>query len=82
MSAFQWFKNVNGKSWHAMSGDKVMCGRHYLVPEPKKYGPRDFPAYKGRICKGCLHRLADNYPEDLIGLAWFEQPEESELEEI
>jgi len=52
------------------------------MTKPIKYGPRDFPASDARICKGCLHAMADDFPENLIGLLWCEQPEESELEDV
>lgn len=69
-----WFKPKYGKAWHMIWGT-VLCGRSFSEGSILRH----FPARDGKICQGCLHRLAEDKPEDLIGHSWFDQPTEAEI---
>ena len=77
----RWIKFKWGKTWHAHNGDGVpICG---MSPRGKKIKfEEEWLASDGTPCKACVHVLADNFPENLIGFYWYEQPEEAELEEV
>lgn len=75
-----WVKAVGGRAWHhvGVGGGSVYCDADHLLGNLKH--EREFPPRDGVICKGCLHAIADEFPGNLIGHGWFDEPKEEELE--